>query len=136
MSRLIQRLTALQEEELCRLYQDELWTRGRTREEVREMLEHTDLLFAFVDGEERLQAFARVLTDRVFKALVLDVIVAPEARGTGLGRRLMDAVLSCPELARVRDFELYCASDMVPFYEQWSFAGDLGGLRFLRRSRR
>lgn len=37
-------------------------------------------------------AFARILTDYVYKALILDVIVEPAYRGRGLGRLLMESI--------------------------------------------
>ena len=120
--------------ELHALYQGEWWTRGRSLDEVRRMIEHSDLLFALCDQTgDRLLAFARVLTDRVFKALIFDVIVAPGRRTEGLGRRLMDSIVGHPRLAGVRHFELYCLPDMVPFYEKWGFSTDVGGVTFMRR---
>ena len=80
-----------------------------------------------------LIAFARVITDDTYKALVLDVIVDSSARGTGLGRELMDAVISHPELTGVQHFELYCRRELIPFYQQWGFEGISDGLAFMRR---
>ena len=54
------------------------------------MLRHTDHVSGVCDAKTgRLLAFARVLTDGVFKAFVFDVIVAAECRGRSLGSRLM-----------------------------------------------
>ena len=58
------------------------------------------------------------LTDYVYKALVLNVIVAEAYRGSGLGARLMDAVMGHPRLRDVRHFELYCLPELTPFYER------------------
>jgi GNAT superfamily N-acetyltransferase len=82
-----------------------------------------------------LAAFARAVTDYAYKALVLDVIVAAPHRGSGLGARIMDALMQHPKLAEVRHFELYCAPDMVPFYQRWDYTSDLGDLQFMRYSR-
>src|ERR1700730_9366575 len=85
--------------ELHALYQGEWWTRGRSLDEVQEMIDGTDHVFALVtDPGGQLAAFARVLTDGVFKGLVFDVIVAPGFRDQGLGRRLMDCIISHPTL--------------------------------------
>ena len=133
--RRVDTLTEAQVEDLHRLYQNEWWTRGRTMEDVRRMLDATKILVGFADPKtDRLIAFARVVTDEIYKALVLDVIVAPAARQMGLGRALMDAVIAHPALAGVRHLELYCRPDMVPFYQRWNFepAGD--DLRFMRRT--
>ena len=62
------------------------------------------------------------------------VATSPEMRGEGLGRRLMDAALGHPDLRGVRQFQLYCQEEHVPFYEQWGFTADMGSLCFMRRS--
>jgi GNAT superfamily N-acetyltransferase len=99
------------------------------------MLEQTDIVVAFCEREScRLVAFARVLTDGVYKALILDVIVADSHRNHGLGRALMDALLEHTTLKTVRHLELYCLPELIPFYRRWGFTDELGELRFLRRT--
>jgi len=99
----------------------ECWTRRR-------------VLVAFADpATDRLIAFARVITDETYKALVLDVIVDPAARHRGLGKKLMDAIVGHPALVRVEHFELYCRPELIPFYERWGFKEPGAALRFLRR---
>jgi len=129
-------LTEPQIEDLLQLFQAEWWTKGRDPAGVRRALAASDLIIAFCDVEtQRLAAFTRVLTDYVYKALVLDVIVAAAHRGTGLGRSLLDAVIDHPALCDVRHFELYCRPEMVPFYAKWGFSDDVGTLRFMRMTR-
>jgi predicted GNAT family N-acyltransferase len=133
----IERIESLSEEqieELHRLYQLEWWTKGREREGVRRMLEHSDVIVAFADAATgKLAAFARVLTDYVYKALIFDVIVEASHRGEGLGAKLMEAIVGHPKLESVRHFELYCLPELVPFYRRWGFTDELGELRFMRR---
>ena len=121
-------------EDLQRLYDKEWWTQGRSLEEIRKMLDATRIVVAFADPKTgRLIAFARAITDSIYKALILDVIVAESHRKTGLGKTLMDAIVSHPELKDVRHFELYCRPEMIPFYERWGFKEPGPTLRFLRR---
>jgi GNAT superfamily N-acetyltransferase len=130
----VAQLSEAQIADLERLYQGEWWTQGRERADIRRMLAHSVVVaFCETDGR-RLVAFARVLTDYVYKALIFDVIVDPAYRGTGLGRMLIDAIVNHPDLREVRHFELYCLPELVPFYEQWGFTDDLGRLRFMRRA--
>ncbi len=85
--------------ELIELYRTTWWAAGRTVEEVRTLVRHSDVVIGLVDDvSDRLVAFARVLTDRAYFALLLDVIVAEERRGTGVGHTLMARVLARPEL--------------------------------------
>jgi len=129
------RLNAAQVEQLWQLYQAEWWSRGRKLADVRRVVEHSDLIFAFSDPETgRLCAFARVLTDFVYKAVIFDVIVARSERTHGLGRQLIDAIVSHPALLFVEHLELYCRPELVPFYEQWDFTAISRELRFMRRT--
>jgi GNAT superfamily N-acetyltransferase len=128
-------LTDRQARDLHRMYQEEWWTKGRGLEDVRRMLEHTSVIVGFCDAEsKRLVAFARVLTDYVYKALVLDVIVETGSRGRGLARALMEAIVGHPSLASVRHFELYCRPELMPLYRRWGFSDELGDLRLMRRA--
>ncbi len=131
----IDHLTDAQMEELHALYQAEWWTKGRKLEEVRRMLEHSDITIAFCEADTKnLVAFTRILTDYVYKALVFDVIVAAPYRSAGLGRHLVHAVINHPRLQSVQHIELYCLPELIPFYQKWGFTTEIGELRFMRRT--
>lgn len=99
------------------------------------MLQHSDFVFAIAATDtQELLAFARVLTDRVFKALVLDVIVHPDQRSTGLGSLLMEHIIAHPVLSRVRHIELYCLPEHHAFYRRHGFSSEIGKLRLMRRA--
>src|SRR2546426_7061913 len=130
----IDRLSDGQARDLHALYRNEWWTRDRTLKDTRTMLAHTDFLFGICDeGTGRLAAFARVLTDRVFKAFIFDVIVSPEHRGKGLGSRLMRRILAHPDLRSVNQFELACLPELTEFYERFGFTTEVGRLLLMRR---
>lgn len=134
--RLIDQLSDKQVEELHALYQREWWTKDRRIEDVRRMLAGTDILIALEDPESgELVAFARVLTDGVYRAHLFDVIVKESHRGQGLGRAIVDAVVAHPALSSVEKIILSCKPELVPFYERWGFLTELGGdQRFMVRS--
>jgi GNAT superfamily N-acetyltransferase len=124
-------------DDLMDLYKGTYWAKDRTAEDVRRMLGRTDLVFAAVDSDSgQLVAFARVLTDTVYKAFIFDVIVHPRYRGEGLAKRLLDSIMAHPELQEVKHFELYCKDDVVELYRRWGFSTDLGGQVFMRRDGR
>ena len=117
------------------LYRAEWWTRTRTVEQVRDILKWSDLVIGLCSQPgERLVAFARVLTDRTFKALIFDVIVAADHRGRGVGHRLVDAVLASPLLTQVEHVELYCRPELVTFYEEFGFRPPDSSVLLMRRS--
>lgn len=130
-------LTSRQVQDLLDLYANEWWTRERTLAGVERMLAATDLLFGVVDTSSgRLVAFARVLTDHTYLALILDVIVAPGHRGCGLGRLLLDHICGDPSLENVSSIELVCQPEHVSFYQRWGFSENVGRSRLLRRTAR
>ena len=132
---MISHLTGAQIDDLHALYQLEWWTKGRTLEDVRRVVQHSDVIVAFCEADtKRLVAFTRVLTDYVYKALVFDVIVAASRRATGLGKQLLDTVVHHPNLKSVRHIELYCLPELMPFYQQWDFTAELGTLCLMRRT--
>jgi GNAT superfamily N-acetyltransferase len=132
--RFIDRLADRHVEHLHALYQDEWWTRGRTLGEARRVVEGSDYVFGICQrSDDRLVAFARVLTDGVFKALIFDVIVAAPCRSGGLGRALMTRILQHPAIAQVRHLELYCRPELKSYYEQWGFSADLPEVNYMRR---
>ncbi|OLE66175.1 MAG: hypothetical protein AUG03_01165 [Acidobacteria bacterium 13_1_20CM_2_68_14] len=131
----VDRLTDGQARDLHGLYRNEWWTRGRTLEATRTMLLHTDHLFGICERSSgRLVAFARVLTDRAFKAFIFDLIVAPEHRAKGLGSHLMRRIVEHPDLQTVRHIELACLPDLTTYYGRLGFSADVGGLLLMRRS--
>jgi GNAT superfamily N-acetyltransferase len=131
------RLNCAHIEQLCHMYQAEWWSRGRKIEDVRRTLQHSDLIFAFCDSETGgLAAFARVLTDYVYKAVIFDVIVDRPHRQTGVGRMLLEAITSHPALLFVEHIELHCRPELVPFYKKWGFAATPDELRFMRKKQR
>ena len=131
------RLSCPQIDQLWHMYQAEWWSRGRKLEDVRRAVQHSDLIFAFCDSESsRLAAFARVLTDYVYKAVIFDVIVDRPHRAAGVGRRLLKAITSHPALLFVEHIELYCRPELVAFYRKWGFTADLDELCFMRKKQR
>lgn len=121
--------------QLMELFAQAWWARERAADDVARMLERSDLIFALVDRQDdRLVGFSRVLTDGVYLAMVLDVIVAEDARKRGLGASLMEAVLGHPQVMRVRSIELVCQPDYIPFYRRFGFSDQVGHSRLLRKS--
>ncbi|AOU99328.1 hypothetical protein BI364_16575 [Acidihalobacter yilgarnensis] len=129
-------LNTAQIDQLMALYQGEFWCAERRREDVERMLAHTDLVIALVDeSDDTLIAFARVITDFVYKAMLNDVIVRTDRRGSGLGEVLLDRAVNHPRLREVDYIDLFCRPEMIPFYRRWGFSEDMGALLMMRRGK-
>jgi ribosomal protein S18 acetylase RimI-like enzyme len=132
---LVENLSEQQIQQLHNLYQNEFWSKGRKLNDIHTMLQNSDMIFAFADQDDKLIAFARLLTDYVFKATVYDLIVAPSCRDQGYGKKLMDTILEHPALQQVNHIDLHCLPEMFDFYRRWDFTTDLNGVQLMRRSK-
>jgi GNAT superfamily N-acetyltransferase len=133
--KVVDRLDGKRRGELLSLFQSAWWTAARSPEAIARMLEGSDVVVGLVDAASgRLVGFARAITDSVFLGIVLDVIVAPDLRGTGLGARLMDELLARPELTNVDSIELVCQPELIDFYRRWGFTDSVGRSLLMRRS--
>jgi GNAT superfamily N-acetyltransferase len=118
------------------LYASAWWAKSREISDVRRMLASTPITIGLIDDDtQQLTAFVRALTDDVYFALILDVTVHPDYRGTGLGRILMDTVLGHPRVSAVRSIELVCQPSLIGFYGRWGFTDDVGDSLLMRRSK-
>lgn len=105
--------------QLLELYRSADWARNRTAEEAAAVLSNSSLVFTLWEGD-RLAAFARVLTDFIFRAAIYDVIVHPDVQRKGVGKALLEKVLTYPSLKKVQVFHLL-TRDKRAFYEKLGF---------------
>ena len=96
------------------------WAQDIPRELVERSLEHSLCFGAYHADTGRQVGFARAVTDRATFAYVADVFVAPEHRGRGISKRLMQAILDHPELQGLRRF-LLATKDAHGLYAQFGF---------------
>lgn len=80
------------------------WAEGIPKETVAKSIEHS-LCFGVFDGAAQV-GFARVVTDRATFAYLCDVYVLESHRGLGLGKWLVETVMSHPDLQGLRRFQL------------------------------
>ena len=113
-------------DQLQRLYEQAPWARGRSKDGIARMLANTDYYFTGWDGP-RLVAFARVLTDGIYRATLWDVVVDAAYQGRGVGEGMMGVILSHPVLSRVEKFWLN-TRDKQKFYERFGFVSSSHGM--------
>ncbi|MDJ1182045.1 GNAT family N-acetyltransferase [Roseofilum casamattae] len=94
------------------------WAQGRSLEEVQTSMENC-ICFGLCDGQGRTIGFARVLTDGLVMACLLDVFILEPYQGRGLGTYLLNYVLNDAGIA-VKTWILRTA-DAHSFYEKFGF---------------
>lgn len=118
--------------ELLALYRKQWWSTSRTPEQTQLCVENSTLCIGIVNEEQRLIGFARVLSDKVFKALIFDVIVDSDYQGQGISTLILDGIKTHSSLAKVRHFELYCLPDMFDFYRKQGFSKEVSSVQLMR----
>lgn len=95
------------------------WSPGISADDVARSIRHS-VPFGLYRGGRQV-GFARVVTDHVKLAYVADVFVLEEFRAEGLGKLLVEAVLSHPELQGVWRW-LLVTQDAQGLYRRFGFA--------------
>ncbi|MGR2681677.1 GNAT family N-acetyltransferase [Chromobacterium haemolyticum] len=108
------------------------WAQNLTRAQLDKAIEHS-LVFGAYSGQRQL-GFARIVTDYVSFAYLSDVFVLAEARRLGVGRALMEAALSHPDLQQLRRL-LLVSRDARPFYRRLGFTELRDGERYMELRR-
>ena len=97
---------------------DIYWAAGRTIEEVQVTIDASFCFGIYLDGKQI--GFARVITDYVVFAYLMDVFITPEHRGKGYSSILIKAMMDEPELQQVKIWRL-ATSDAHFLYEKFGF---------------
>lgn len=98
---------------------DIYWAAGRTIEEVQTTIDHSFCFGIYLD--EKQIGFARVITDYIVFAYVMDVFITEEHRGKGYSSILVDAMMNEPQLKQVQVWRLATA-DAHYLYEKFRFS--------------
>lgn len=97
---------------------DIYWAAGRTLEEVQITI-NASVCFGIYEHGKQI-GFARVITDYVVFAYVMDVFITPSERGKGYSSLLMQAMINEPQLQQVKIWRL-ATTDAHFLYEKFGF---------------
>ena len=101
------------------LSKNSYWAKGRTVELVLRSMENS-LCFGVFNKRNQQVAFARLVTDYVVFAWLMDVFVHSEYEGQGIGKMLVGHIVQLPELRNVNGIGLR-TNDAHGFYEKFGF---------------
>jgi len=105
------------------------WAKDRTRDEVEKSVANS-ICFSLLKNDE-LIGFARVLTDSMAYAIILDMIIRKNFRGQGLGQWIMQCICDHPEIRPLR--QLLWTGDADDFYRKCGFE-EMSSLKFMSRN--
>ena len=120
--------------EYLALFESTGWNREYrlSAENLHEAIRQSWFLVTAYD-QNRLVGTGRVISDGVFHALIVDVIVSPSCQQRGLGTAIMRRLLECCRTGHIRDVQLFCARGKAPFYGWLGFVArphDAPGMDF------
>ena len=97
---------------------DIYWAAGRTIAEVQTTIAHS-FCFGIYLGDKQI-GFARVITDYVVFAYVMDVFITEEYRGKGYSSLLIDNMMNEPQLKNIQIWRL-ATTDAHFLYQKFGF---------------
>ena len=109
---------------------DAYWSKGIPPPLVRKAIAGSIVFGAYRRDEQ--VAFARVVSDKATFAWVCDVFVVEAQRGQGLGKLLMECMVSHPDLQGLRRWML-ATRDAHGLYRQFGFTDLHDATRFMER---
>ncbi len=97
---------------------DIYWAAGRTLDEVQATIDASVCFGIYLDDQQI--GFARVITDYVVFAYLMDVFIDEQHRGKGYASVLIDAMMKEPQLQQVKIWRL-ATSDAHFLYKKFGF---------------
>lgn len=101
------------------LSEESYWAKGRLMEDVIKSIENS-LCFGVYNKKQEQIGFARLVTDQVVFAWIMDVFITNEYRGKGISKKLMDYILQTPEITDVNGIGLR-TRDAHGLYNKFGF---------------
>ncbi|WRH66782.1 MAG: GNAT family N-acetyltransferase [Planktothrix sp. GU0601_MAG3] len=95
------------------------WAKDRSPEDLKIAIENSEPVVTVWDYEQMI-GFARATSDGIYRASIWDVVIHPNYQGSGLGRKLVQTVLSHPKMCRVERIYLM-TTHQQKFYERIGF---------------
>ncbi|HEY9797850.1 MAG TPA: GNAT family N-acetyltransferase [Leptolyngbyaceae cyanobacterium] len=95
------------------------WAQDRKIEDWKVAIANSEPVTSIWD-DHRLIGFARATSDGIYRATIWDVVIHPDYRAAGLGRKLVETVLSHPRMSRVERVYLM-TTHQQRFYERIGF---------------
>ena len=95
------------------------WAKERTEDAIRRSIENSFCFGMYNEAGEQV-GFARVVTDLAVFAWLMDVFILEEHQGKGLGKQLIQEILSYPEFKDIMKWGLG-TKDAHELYKKFGF---------------
>lgn len=117
--RIIDGADGIDSQEVAALLKTTYWANKRSLETIEKTMRNSSCYGVYLDEEQKLIGFARVISDGATTYYLCDVVIDAAYRGKGLGKALISHIVSRPEYAGLRG--LLLTKDAHGLYEQFGF---------------
>ena len=100
--KIVDDLSQMNLDDIIKLLQSTYWADKRSDEQIEKSARNSSCYGIFVEGEDKLAGFARVISDYATTYYLCDVVVDEEYRNKGLGTALVSYIESLPVYAGLR----------------------------------
>ena len=101
------------------LDQHAFWAENRSFKNLQKLLAGSTAIISLWSGK-RMVGFGRATSDGIYRAVLWDVVVADDLQGQGLGRQVVEALLSMDVINNVERVYLM-TTHRADFYKQLGF---------------
>ena len=101
------------------LNKNTFWAKDRNKQQIYKMLSNSTVVVSLWH-HNKLIGFGRATSDLVFRAVLWDVVVAPDRQGLGLGKLIMEAILTNKKIRSVEKIYLM-TTNRSEFYKKFGF---------------
>ncbi len=95
------------------------WAKGRSKKQLKTMIAHSDSVVTLWHGK-RMIGFGRATTDKAFRAVLWDIVIAADHQNHGLGTMLVKEILESENIKNVQKVYLM-TTNCKDFYESCGF---------------
>ena len=95
------------------------WAVNRNEQQLRKMLANSSAVVSLWKGK-KMVGFGRATSDKIYRAVLWDIVIADKFQGVGLGSLLVNALLENPSVKSAEKVYLMTTKSS-DFYEQMNF---------------
>ena len=99
--------------------QNTSWATGRSIEQIKQMLANSNVIIT-IWNNNNLVGFGRATTDKVYRAVLWDIVVSKEVQRVGLGKIIVEELLKDKKINSVEKVYLM-TTNSKDFYKQLGF---------------
>lgn len=106
-------------DQVMALLKQTYWADKRSEDQVRKSMQHSACYGVYLESEQKLVGFARVISDFATTYYLCDVIIDEGYRNNGLGEALVSHIESSPEYQGLRG--ILITRDAHALYEKFGY---------------